>query len=56
MDINSDITDNHEVYCKLLQSSKSEHLPIKSVNSNKYNYMKNNLIRKGIIKSIEITG
>ena len=52
MDINSDINDNYEVSCKLLQSSKSEHG--KSVNSNKYKHKKNKWISKGIIKSIEI--
>ena len=29
--VNSDINDNYEFFCKLLQSSKSEHFPIKSV-------------------------
>ena len=54
MDINSDINDNYEVFCKLLQSSKSEHMPIKSVKFNKYKHKKNKWISKGIIKSIEI--
>ena len=51
MDINSDINDNYEVFCKLLQSSKSEHI---SVKFNKYKHKKNKWISKGIIKSIEI--
>ena len=38
IDINSDINDNHEVFCKLLQSSKSEHMPIKSVKFRKYKH------------------
>ena len=54
MDINSDINDNYEVFCKLLQSSKSEHMPIKSIKFNKYKHKKNKWISKGIIKSIEI--
>ena len=54
MDINSDINDNYEVFCKLLQSSKSEHMPIKSVKFNKYKHEKNKWISKGIIKSMEI--
>ena len=54
MDINSDINDNYKVFCKLLQSSKSEHMPIKSVKFNKYKHKKNKWISKGIIKSIEI--
>ena len=54
MDKNSDINDNYEVFCKLLQSSKSEHMPIKSVKFNKYKHKKNKWISKGIIKSIEI--
>ena len=54
MDINSDINDNYEVFCKLLQSSKSEQMPIKSVKFNKYKHKKNKWISKGIIKSIEI--
>ena len=33
--------DNYEVFCKLLQSSKSEHMPIKSVKFNKYKHKKN---------------
>ena len=36
MDINFDINDDYEVFCKLLQSSKSEHMPIKSVKFRKY--------------------
>ena len=54
MDINSDINDNYEVFCKLLQSSKSQHMPIKSVKFRKYKHKKNNWISKGIIKSIEV--
>ena len=41
MDINSDITDNYKIFGKLLQSSKSEHMPIKSVKCNKYKHKKN---------------
>ena len=54
MDINSDINDNYEVFCKLLQSSKSQHMPIKSVKFRKYKHKKNKWISKGIIKSIEV--
>ena len=54
MDINFDINDNFEVFCKLLHSSKSEHMPIKSVKFNKYKHKKNKWISKGIIKSIEV--
>ena len=54
MDINSDINDNYEVFCKFVQSSKSEHMPIKSVKFNKYKHKINKWISKGIIKSIEI--
>ena len=54
MDINSDVNDKHEVFCKLLQSSKREHMPIKPVKFNKYKHKKNKWISKGIIKSIEI--
>ena len=54
MDINSDINDNYEFFCKLLQSSKSEHMPIKSVKFNKYKHKKYKWISKGIIKSIVI--
>ena len=54
MDKNSNINDNYEVFCKLLQSTKNEHMPIKSVKFNKYKHKKNKWISKGIIKSIEI--
>ena len=54
IDINSDINDNYEVFCKLQQSSKSEHMLIKSGKINKYKHKKNKWISKGIIKSIEI--
>ena len=54
MDINSDINDNYEVFCKLLQSSKSQHMPIKSVKFRKYKHKKIKWISKGIIKSIKV--
>ena len=54
MDINSDSNANYEVFCKLQQSSKSEHMSIKSVKLRKYKHKKNKWISKGIIKSIEI--
>ena len=46
MDINSDINDNYEVFCKLLQSSKSQHMPIKSVKFRKYKHKKINGFQK----------
>ena len=45
--------DNYEVFCKLLQSSKSEHMPIKSVKFNKYKHKKNKWISKGISDEIK---
>ena len=42
MDINSEFNDNYEVFCKLLKSSKSEHMPIKSFKFNKYKHKKIN--------------
>ena len=33
MNVHSETNDNYEVFCKLLKSSKSEHMPIKSVKS-----------------------
>ena len=46
MDINSDINDNYKVFCKSLQSSKSEHMPIKSVKFRKYKHKKINGFQK----------
>ena len=55
MDINSDIYDNYEVFCKLLQSAKRDHVSIRSAKFNKYKHKKNKWVSNGIINLLSVS-
>ena len=51
--INANLTENYELFSKLVQEAKSKHLPIKRIKFNKYKHKKCRWITNGILKSIK---